>query len=129
MIPMELSLSILNTSDKPIYRQLYEQLAFQIVTGKLAGGTPLPPIRALANGLGISVISIKRAWEDLERDGFIVTMVGRGCFISELCQEERSKRRRELALGELTSSFASLRKLEITKSELIALISENYKEQ
>ena len=123
---MELSLSILNTSDKPIYRQLYEQLAFQIVTGKLTGGTPLPPIRALANSLGISVISIKRAWEELERDGFIVTMVGRGCFISDLGDEERSVRRRELALGELGSSFASLRQLGLTVDELIALISEHY---
>ena len=128
MIPMELSLSILNTSDKPIYRQLYEQLAFQVVTGKLEGGYPLPPIRALASSLGISVISIKRAWEELERDGFIVTMVGRGCFVSELSDDERLKRRRELALSELKASFASLRKLELTKDELIALISDNYEE-
>ena len=125
---MELSLSILNTSDKPIYRQLYEQLAFQVVTGKLEGGYPLPPIRALASSLGISVISIKRAWEELERDGFIVTMVGRGCFVSELSDDERLKRRRELALSELKASFASLRKLELTKDELIALISDNYEE-
>ena len=128
MIHMEISLSILNTSDKPIYRQLYEQLAFQIVTGKLSGGTPLPPIRALANSLGISVISIKRAWEELERDGFIVTMVGRGCFAADLGDEERGSRRRELALGELRPSLASLRQLGLTKAELIELISENYDE-
>lgn len=126
MIPMEISLSILNTSDKPIYRQLYEQLAFQIVTGKLTGGTPLPPIRALASSLGISVISIKRAWEELERDGFIVTMVGRGCFVSELNEDERCERRLELALSELKASFASLKRLEITEDELIALITDNY---
>lgn len=126
MIPMEISLSILNTSDKPIYRQLYEQLAFQIVTGKLTGGTPLPPIRALASSLGISVISIKRAWEELERDGFIVTMVGRGCFVSELNDDERCERRLELALSELKASFASLKRLEITEDELIALITDNY---
>ncbi|MBQ4429797.1 MAG: GntR family transcriptional regulator [Clostridia bacterium] len=123
---MEISLSILNTSDKPIYRQLYEQLAFQIVTGKLTGGTPLPPIRALASSLGISVISIKRAWEELERDGFIVTMVGRGCFVSELNEDERCERRLELALSELKASFASLKRLEITEDELIALITDNY---
>lgn len=126
MIPMEISLSILNTSDKPIYRQLYEQLAFQIVTGKLTGGTPLPPIRALASSLGISVISIKRAWEELERDGFIVTMIGRGCFVSELNETERCERRLELALSELKTSFASLKRLEITEDELIALITDNY---
>ena len=125
---MELSLSILNTSDKPIYRQLYEQLAFQIVTGKLTGGHPLPPIRALAASLGISVISIKRAWEELERDGFIVTMVGRGCFVADLSEYEQHERRSELALSELRSAFASLRHLGVTKAELIALISENYGE-
>ena len=125
---MELSLAILNSSDKPIYRQLYEQLAFQFVTGKLTGGYPLPPIRALANNLGISVISIKRAWEELERDGFIVTMVGRGCFVSELDEEERSARRKELALGELQPALASLQRLALTKEELIALVSENYGE-
>ncbi len=125
---MELSLSILNTSDKPIYRQLYEQIAFQTVTGKLEGGYCLPPIRALANSLGISVISIKRAWEELERDGFIVSMVGRGCFIADLSLDERSRLRRELALAELKECFSALKRLELTLEELIELIDESYSE-
>lgn len=123
---MELSLSILNTSDKPIYRQLYEQLAVQIVTGKLSGGYCLPPIRALADSLGISVISIKRAWEELERDGLIVTMVGRGCFVADMAREELIERRRELALSALAPGIGALRSLGMTREELIELIKESY---
>lgn len=123
---MDIQLSILNTSDKPIYRQLYDQIAFSIVVGKLRGGYCLPPIRSVASALGISVISIKRAWDDLEKDGFITTMVGRGCFVSDLTDEERRQRRNALALDELRESFASLKQLELTKDELISLIRENY---
>lgn len=123
---MELSLSILNTSDKPIYRQLYEQIAFQIVTGRLESGCCLPPIRTLAGSLGISVISIKRAWDDLERDGFIVTMVGRGCFIASFSVVELAERRRALALSALKESFGAFRQLEMSADELVSLIRENY---
>ena len=123
---MEVQLSVLNTSSTPIYRQLYDQIAFQVIRGDLTGGFCLPPIRTVAAQLGISVISIKRAWEDLERDGYIHTMVGRGCFIADLSYDERMEKRSLLALGQLHESAAVYRQLGMNADEVISLVRENY---
>ena len=121
---MELKLSILDTSDTPIYRQLYDQVASQVIRGDLTGGYCLPPIRQIAADLGISVISIKRAWEELERDGFITTMVGRGCFIRTLSDYERDELRRTLALDRLRKSMPVYYSLGMSRDDLIRLIRE-----
>ena len=123
---MEVQLSILNTSDTPIYRQLYDQIAFQVIRGELSGGYCLPPIRALAGQLGISVISIKRAWEELERDGFIHTMVGRGCFVAYLSYEVRIEKRISLALEEFSGCAATFRALGMSPEDVLRLVKENY---
>ena len=77
---MEILLS--NASDKPIYEQIMAQLKRQIASGELHEGQALPSIRALARDLGISVITTKRAYQELERDGFIETVTGKGCFVA-----------------------------------------------
>lgn len=77
---MEILLS--NASDKPIYEQIMAQLKRQIASGELHEGQALPSIRALARDLGISVITTKRAYQELERDGFIETVAGKGCFVA-----------------------------------------------
>lgn len=123
---MEIQLTILNTSNTPIYRQLYDQIAFQVIRGELRGGYCLPPIRTVAAQLGISVISIKRAWEELERDGYIHTMVGRGCFVADLSYNERMEKRSGLALAQLNESSVVYRELGMTADELVALIKANY---
>lgn len=125
---MELQLAILNTSSTPIYKQLYDQMAFQVIRGELEGGYCLPPIRQLATALGISVISIKRAWEDLERDGFITTNVGRGCFVRELSSEDRAELRLSLAVDQLAESKKVYRALGMTRDEVLALVREHYGE-
>lgn len=124
---MELQLSILNNSDTPIYRQLYDQIAFQVIRGELTGGYCLPPIRQVALQLGISVISIKRAWDELERDGIITTMVGRGCFIADLSIEELEEKRAALALEQLEKSAAVYRSLGMSAEDVIRLVKENYR--
>ena len=123
---MSLQLSILNTSDVPIYKQLYEQVAFQIIRGELSAGSPLPPIRQVALSLGISVISIKRAWEELERDGYIVTMVGRGCFAADLTPDDIADKRRQLASAELRRGCAVCRSLGMSREEAVRLVSQLY---
>lgn len=82
---MELIIS--NTSDKPIYEQIVVQIKQHILSGALKEGDMLPSIRALAKDLRISVITTKRAYEELEREGFIYTAAGRGCFVASRSSE------------------------------------------
>ena len=72
---------ISNQSSEPIYEQIVSQVKAQIMNGTLAEGDALPSMRALAQSLRISVITTKRAYEELERDGFIETYTGRGSFV------------------------------------------------
>lgn len=78
---------ISNSSNAPIYEQIIAQVKQQIIQGKLRGGDPLPSMRNLAAQLRISVITTKRAYEELERDGFIESYTGRGSFVKEQNQE------------------------------------------
>lgn len=91
-----LNIIISNASDKPIYEQICTQIKDLIITGQLKEGDALPSMRFLARELRISVITTKRAYEELERDGFITTMTGKGSFVSgtnlELIREENLKR-------------------------------------
>ena len=84
---------ISNASDKPIYEQISTQMKNLILQGRLAEGQQLPSIRALANDLHISVITTKRAYADLEAQGFIETVQGKGSFVAggnaDLLREER----------------------------------------
>ena len=71
-----------NSSGKPIYEQITDQVKEQIMTGALAAGDALPSMRLLAKELRISVITTKRAYEELERDGFLENVPGKGCFVA-----------------------------------------------
>ena len=91
---MEIFLS--NAGQAPIYAQIARQIKQQILSGQLRAGEPLPSIRLLAKELRISVITTKRAYEELEADGFIVTQAGRGSFVAAqnpaLLREEHLKK-------------------------------------
>ena len=78
-----MELVIRNTTNQPIYDQIYSQIKAQIIAGKLSPGEALPSIRALAKDLRISVITTKRAYDELEADGFLFTVAGKGCFVAE----------------------------------------------
>lgn len=73
---------ITNTSTLPIYEQIASQIRNQIINGELVGDYQLPSIRALAKELQVSVITTKRAYEELEHDGFIQTVAGKGTYVS-----------------------------------------------
>lgn len=90
---MEIIIS--NSSSKPIYEQITSQMKAMIMNGSLEPGQAIPSMRALAKTLHVSVITVQKAYEDLQRDGFIETTVGRGSFVAyasqDLFQEEQQK--------------------------------------
>ena len=95
---------ISNSSGRPIYDQISEQIKEKILTGQLEEGEALPSMRLLAKELRISVITTKRAYEELEWDGFIVTMTGKGSFVAEKNTEavrEEYLKRIEEHIGEI----------------------------
>ena len=78
-----MQIMISNSSKEPIYEQISKQIQAKILSGELPEGTPLPSIRQLAKDLKISVITTKRAYEELEKLGFIYLIVGKGSFVAE----------------------------------------------
>lgn len=92
---MEIKIS--NTASQPIYEQIYSQIKESIQTGNLYAGHPLPSIRSLAKELSVSVITTKRAYDELERDGYVYTVAGKGCYVAQ----QDDARYREQALSEL----------------------------
>jgi GntR family transcriptional regulator len=82
-----MNILINNSSGQPLYEQIEEQIKNQIFSGELSEGDALPSMRVLAKELKISIITTKRAYEDLERDGFIVSVTGKGSFVKGLNSE------------------------------------------
>ena len=98
---MEIILS--NASDRPIYEQIMSQIKEMIMKGELKPGAPMPSMRRLARELHVSVITTQRAYEDLQRDGFIVTVPAKGTFVSTQNQDficEENLRRIEKLLSD-----------------------------
>ena len=87
-----MDLIISNANPQPIYEQVYSQIRSAILSGELREGDLLPSIRSLAKDLRISVITTKRAYEELERDGYLYTVAGKGCYVApkdtELVREQ-----------------------------------------
>ena len=94
-----MELIIRNAGDVPIYEQITRQIKSHILQGELKEGDALPSMRLLAKDLRISVITTKRAYEELERDGFITTVPGKGCFVAPqdpgLAREDAMRRMEE----------------------------------
>ncbi len=120
-----------NKSGLPIYDQIYSQIKNQIINGDLSEDEALPSIRNLAKDLRISVITTKRAYDELEREGFIYTVPSKGCFVAkknvELLREENLKRIEEHIekIRELSAS-CNLTKKDV--AEMISLIWEDSNE-
>ena len=109
---------ISNSSGQPIYEQICRQIKGAVASGKLRPGEPLPSIRNLARDLRISVITTKRAYEELERDGFICTVAGKGSFVAlqdvELARESSLREIEE----HLTAALELGRQIELPVEEL-----------
>lgn len=118
---MELIIS--NASSKPIYEQITGQIKAMILSGELAEGEQLPSIRALANSLRVSAITTKRAYADLEADGFIETVQGKGSFVAggnaELIREEQLRQVEDL-MGQAVDAG---RAMGLSKAELTEMFT------
>jgi len=117
---------ISNSSGKPIYEQIADQVKEQIITGTLPSGEMLPSMRLLARDLHISVITTKRAYEELEREGFLENVPGKGCFVAsqnrELLREALLRRVEE----RLTEAIDEGKKGGLSLSELQEILNELY---
>lgn len=113
---------ISNASEKPIYDQIYSQVKAAIMKGVLKEGDALPSIRALAKDLKISVITTKRAFDDLERDGFIHSVQGKGSFVApsnpQMLKEEIL---REIEAA-LSKAYELSRACGVSKAELAEML-------
>lgn len=119
---------ISNSSGKPIYEQITGQIKNMIINGELKAGQPLPSMRLLAKELRISVITTKRAYEDLERDGFITTLVGKGSFVSESNTELVKEEQLKIIEEYLEKAAESARMSGIKLEELHDILDMIYKE-
>ena len=119
---MDLVLS--GSSPLPIYRQLFDQLCGQILDGRLKSGDVLPPIRTVARELSISVIPVKRAWEELEAAGFIESFVGRGCFIAPMSADKLLRLKHAMAEDKLSDAAAYCKGLGLSLDEAAELMAK-----
>ena len=114
------------SSDKPIYTQIFEQISGQILNGAIAPGTKLPPIRTVAVDLRVSVIPVKQAWEQLEREGFITTAAGRGTYVQELQHHEIDKKRTDAAELILTKDITACKAIGMSCEEIQSIVDKVY---
>lgn len=118
---------ISNQSKEPIYRQIYAQIRKQILTNELKAGELLPSMRQLAKDLDISIITTKRAYEELENDGFIYSIVGKGSFVSEQNNEMILERKMKVIEEQLMSAIQNSKEIGIELEELKELLILLYK--
>ena len=118
-----------NKSETPIYDQIYSQIKSQIISGALKQDELLPSIRGLAKDLRISFITTKRAYEELEKEGFIYTLPARGCYVApknvELLREENLKKIEE-HIDEIVRLAASCN---LSKQEIMEMVNFGLEEQ
>ena len=118
-----------NKSGEPIYNQIYSQIKSQIISGALKEDEMLPSIRTLAKDLRISFITTKRAYEELEKEGFIYTLPAKGCYVApkntELLREENLKKIEEY-IEQISKLAASCN---LTKNDIIDMITFGMEEE
>lgn len=122
-----LKLVISQMSNQPIYEQIKNQIKKQIIEGSLKAGEALPSIRVLAKELNVSVITTKRAYEELEKEGFIVTVPARGTFVAEIDKEKISNLGAKEIEEDLQKVVRKAKLLRIELKKLIDMIEKLYK--
>lgn len=113
-----MNIIISNSSGEPIYEQITSQIKGAIMKGDITAGELLPSIRLLAKELQISVITTKRAYEELEREGFIETVPGKGSYVSGQNQELLKEKRLKELESKLTEVIAESKLMGLTLSEV-----------
>ncbi len=119
---------ISNTSDSPLYQQIKDQIKDAILKDELIEGDSLPSIRSFANDLKVSVLTIRRVYEELEQEGFVVSQVGIGTFVSASNVELLRDSKRRLVEQKMQDMIQTAKSLNISKDELNAMMDILYEE-
>jgi len=123
-----LNIIITNSNDQPIYLQIKEQIKEQILHGELKEKTSLPSIRKLAKDLQISVITTKKAYEELEREGFIETFPGKGSFVAAQNKQLLKEKQLKLIEDQLAKVINDSKAFNIDLEEIISILTLLYEE-
>ncbi|GIO27386.1 GntR family transcriptional regulator [Ornithinibacillus bavariensis] len=119
---------ISNSSKEPIYEQIVNQIRSLILAGELQEGTAIPSMRKLAKDLQISVITTKRAYEELEKAGFIYSIVGKGSFVAEQNLEVIREKKLRVIEEQLSAVITNSREIGLSLEELQQLLKILYEE-
>lgn len=119
---------ITNSATEPIYEQIVRQIKSLILQGDLKSGDSLPSIRTLAKELEVSVITTKRAYDELEKEGLLVSVGGKGSFVAEYNQELLREKKRRLVEEELKITVQNAKMLGLGLDELLELLKILYEE-
>ena len=119
---------ISNTSDNPLYQQIKDQIKDAILKEELTEGDPLPSIRTFANDLKVSVLTIRRVYEELEKEGFVTSQVGIGTFVSPSNIELLRDSKRRLVEEKMQDMIQTAKSLNISKTELNDMMNILYEE-
>ncbi|MCI9197692.1 MAG: GntR family transcriptional regulator [Lachnospiraceae bacterium] len=123
-----MNIIISNSSGRPIYEQITSQLKQLILTGELKPHDMLPSMRLLAKELRISVITTKRAYENLEKDGFIYTLVGKGSFVADTDRELLREEHLKQVEDHLEMAVRKARQAGITREEILEILDMLFEE-
>lgn len=123
-----LNVQIQYQSNKAIYRQLYEQIASQIVNGSLEADSPLPSIRLTAKEFRASVITVKKAWEMLERNGLIYTVTGKGSYVKKIDEQTIRRVQQDSIEEDLRTIVEVAKQLGFSADEFGTLVTKLYKD-
>lgn len=124
-----MNIIISNQCGQPIYEQIGSQIKNMIISGQLAAGDPLPSMRFLAKELRISVITTKRAYEELERDGFIVSITGKGSFVADKNTELIKEQQLRIIESQMQEIIKSAMLCGLTLPDLIDMLTLIYEEE
>ncbi len=119
---------ISNTSDTPLYQQIEEQIIDAILRGELTEGEALPSIRTFANDLKVSILTIRRVYDDLEKEGFVNSQVGIGTFVSTTNIDLLRDSKRRIVEQKMLDMIQTAKSLGITQEELNDMMNILYEE-
>lgn len=123
-----MNIIISNTSDKPLYLQIKDQIKEAILKGELQDGDLLPSVRGFANDIGVSVLTTRRVYDELEQEGFAVSQAGRGTFVTMGNLELLRDSKRRIVEEDMQKAIHNAKLFGITKEELQKIMEILYEE-
>ena len=124
----QMEIVVSNRASRPLYEQIASQIKAAIMSGELSAGEPIPSMRALAKSLQISVLTVQKAYETLQSEGFIETTAGKGCYVSAQNQDFYMEEQQKKIEEKFTEAIEIARSSGINLEKLIGLLSILYQE-